>query len=215
MRKTIPDLVIENCSSGGHRLEPSMMMRSSMASFSDAHECRDIPLIAADLQRLILPRQSQIWAVIKKDDSERRIVYSLVNTLLGRLCLSGNVALLNESQREVIRKGVGFYNLAVPIIKNGSSRCIRQGVTAYENPQGWQTVIRVSEQKDAVLVVCSVFEVADNLTTLTLRNSAFKDMAVECSYGETGHTVSLSDGVLTVQVNGSFSGVGILLEKKK
>ncbi|MCX6961578.1 MAG: alpha-galactosidase, partial [Verrucomicrobia bacterium] len=41
MREEIPDLVIENCSSGGHRLEPSMMGISAMGSFSDAHETRE------------------------------------------------------------------------------------------------------------------------------------------------------------------------------
>jgi alpha-galactosidase len=40
LRKKIPDLVIENCSSGGHRLEPSMMSLCAMGSFSDAHETR-------------------------------------------------------------------------------------------------------------------------------------------------------------------------------
>jgi alpha-galactosidase len=50
--------VIENCASGGHRLEPSFMGLTSMASFSDAHETRDIPVIAANLHRLIQPRQS-------------------------------------------------------------------------------------------------------------------------------------------------------------
>ena len=36
------ELVIENCASGGHR-EPSMIEISSMSSFSDAHECIEIP----------------------------------------------------------------------------------------------------------------------------------------------------------------------------
>jgi hypothetical protein len=39
------------------------MTLSAMGSSSDAHETREIPIIAANLQRLILPRQSQIWAV--------------------------------------------------------------------------------------------------------------------------------------------------------
>jgi len=49
LRAEIPDLVIENCSSGGHRLEPSMMGLCAMGSFSDAHETREIPIIAANL----------------------------------------------------------------------------------------------------------------------------------------------------------------------
>lgn len=89
IQREIPDLVIENCASGGHRLEPSMLAITSMSSFSDAHECLEIPIIAANLHRAILPRQSQIWAVLRKTDSARRLYYSIVNTFLGRMCLSG------------------------------------------------------------------------------------------------------------------------------
>ena len=65
MRREIPDLVIENCSSGGHRLEPSFMELSSQASFSDAHEIPSLPLIAANLHRVVKPEQSQIWSVTR------------------------------------------------------------------------------------------------------------------------------------------------------
>ena len=64
IREAIPEIYIENCASGGHRLEPSLMALSDMASFSDAHECQEIPIIAAALHRVILPAQSQIWAVL-------------------------------------------------------------------------------------------------------------------------------------------------------
>lgn len=38
---------------GGHRLEPGLMGQMSMASFSDAHECEEIPIIAANLHWVI------------------------------------------------------------------------------------------------------------------------------------------------------------------
>ncbi len=41
-----------------------MLGRTAMSSFSDAHALAEIPLIAANLHRLMLPRQSQIWAVL-------------------------------------------------------------------------------------------------------------------------------------------------------
>ena len=62
IREEIPGIVIESCSSGGHRLEPSMMNLCSQASFSDAHETPSIPLIAANMHRVIRPDQCQIWA---------------------------------------------------------------------------------------------------------------------------------------------------------
>ena len=92
IREEIPDIVIENCSSGGHRLEPSMQAVTSMASFSDAHEWQAIPVIAANVTRAILPAQSQIWAVLRAKDDEKRLYYSLSNTFLGRMCLSGDMS---------------------------------------------------------------------------------------------------------------------------
>ena len=90
-----------------------------MASFSDAHECEEIPVIAANLHRAILPRQSQIWAVIRKTDSVKRIAYSIANTFLGRMCLSGDVTELTEAQWKVIDDGMAFYKKIAPIIRKG------------------------------------------------------------------------------------------------
>ncbi|MBP5462357.1 MAG: alpha-galactosidase, partial [Lachnospiraceae bacterium] len=91
MAAEMPELVIENCASGGHRLEPSMMELVSQASFSDAHECTIIPLIAANLHRLIRPEQSQIWAVLRAESDIDRINYLITSAMLGRLCLSGEI----------------------------------------------------------------------------------------------------------------------------
>src|SRR6185295_152829 len=102
IRERLPHLVIENCSSGGHRLEPSMLGRTAMSSFSDAHELVEIPIIAANLHRLMLPRQSQIWAVLHRSDSMRRLGYSLAATFLGRMCLSGEIAELSDEQWQLV-----------------------------------------------------------------------------------------------------------------
>ena len=66
IRRELPDLVLELCASGGHRLCHSFLELACMASFSDAHECDEIPIIAANMHRMILPRQSQIWAVVRR-----------------------------------------------------------------------------------------------------------------------------------------------------
>lgn len=92
MRRELPELVIEICSSGGHRLSPAWMQLGTMASFSDAHESIEIPIIAANTARMIPMRHNQIWAVLHPDDDDRRLGYSLAAGMLGRLCLSGEVA---------------------------------------------------------------------------------------------------------------------------
>ena len=92
-----------------------------MASFSDAHECEEIPVIAASLHRSILPRQSQIWAVIRKTDSVKRIGYTVASTFLGRMCFSGDVTELSAEQWKAIEDGMAFYKKAAPAIRDGYS----------------------------------------------------------------------------------------------
>ena len=157
IHRELPDLVIENCSSGGHRLEPSMMARCAMGSFSDAHETREIPIIAANLQRLILPRQSQIWASLRKTDDDRRLVYLLAGTFLGRMCLSGDANELNEHQWGLALKAMALYQEIAPIIKHGRSYRYGPTVTSYRHPRGWQAVSRVSEDGRQALVVAHSF----------------------------------------------------------
>ncbi|WMC91945.1 glycoside hydrolase family 36 protein [Kineothrix sp. MB12-C1] len=150
IREELPDIVIENCSSGGHRLEPSMMALSQMASFSDAHECISIPIIAANVQRAILPRQSQIWAVLRATDSDKRLFYSMISTLLGRMCLSGDIYDLNKEQWKIVEDGIDIYEKSKDIIREGISYRFGDDVGNYNRPKGWQAVMRhkIASQDD-------------------------------------------------------------------
>lgn len=159
LRREIPELVIENCSSGGHRLEASMMELSSMASFSDAHETLSIPIIAASLQRLVKPSQNQIWAVMRKDDSDSRIYYSLVSTFLGRMGLSGDIYDLSDHQWQLVDEGISFYKEASDIIKNGRTVIYDCDAVSWNNPEGRQFVVR--EYNDKYLAVMHRFKDRD------------------------------------------------------
>ena len=142
IKREIPDIVLENCASGGHRLEPLMMSICSMASFSDAHECEHIPSIAGSLHRMILPRQSQIWAVIRKTDGLKRISWTLINTLLGRMCFSGDVTELSQEQWDCIDEGIAFYKEAAPVIKNGYTHIYDHKGSSDRLLTGWQAYVR-------------------------------------------------------------------------
>ena len=152
IHEKLPDLVIENCASGGHRLEPSTMELCSQASFSGAHECTSIPIIAANVQRMIKPSQSQIWAVLRKEDDIHRVNYSLTAGFLGRLCLSGEIFDIPDENWETTLKAVDFYAEIASIIKNGYTSIIECTAEDYNNPQGYQIVLREYENK-AIMVV--------------------------------------------------------------
>lgn len=153
VKEEVPGIILENCSSGGHKLEPLMMSLCSMASFSDAHETEEIPIIAANLHRAILPRQSQIWAVIRKTDSLKRIGYSIANTFLGRMCLSGDVTELTDEQWDVIDRGIAFYKEIAPIIKKGISHRRGPKITSDRCPQGYQVLLRNGDNGETLVVI--------------------------------------------------------------
>lgn len=206
IKKEIPDIVIENCASGGHRLEPSMLAITSMSSFSDAHECEEIPIIAANLHRVMLPRQSQIWAVLRKNDSLKRMVYSLGSTMLGRMCLSGDIHELSNEQWRTVEQAIAFYKNVAPIIKEGTTRRYGNAVTRYRNPEGWQAIIRTSNDKLRILLVIHTFGGSlDKEITLPLPKD--KQYEITSFFSDQHVDVHIGENSISVQLNNSFSAV--------
>jgi len=212
IRERLPDLVIENCSSGGHRLEPSMLARTAMSSFSDAHELVEIPIIAANLHRLMLPRQSQIWAVLHRADGDQRLVYSLAATFLGRMCLSGEIANLTPAQWELVQRAMRLYRQAAPVIKHGTSRRFGELGESWRHPKGWQAVARKSAGEDRALVVVHTFEGAPKHLEIPL--------GAGNSWRVTGHlaagaavNVDCSGGMLRLSPGADFSAQVLLMSQ--
>ena len=205
MREEIPELYIENCASGGHRLEPSLMAVSDMASFSDAHECAEIPIIAAALHRVILPAQSQIWAVLQAKDSLRRINYSLINTFLGVLCLSGDVVHLSEAQWKKVEEGISFYREVRGIIRDGVSAFHGEVSESWRHPEGWQAVIRKAG-KETLAVIHTFGGTFPGKVTLPVK--AGKILRVMCSEE---NEISLENGKLTAELKAPFEAIAVHL----
>lgn len=221
IKEELPDLLLENCASGGHKLEPLMMSLCDMASFSDAHECEHIPLIAAGLHRTILPRQSQIWAVIRENDSLKRIAYTLTNTFLGRMCFSGDVTKLSDEQWKQIDDGIAFYKEIAPIIKNGYSYIHRQAGESENYLTGYQAVIRVqNEDKETslipsraeeALVVVHIFHEYPEVITIEL--PAGCPSTISNVYKGTEITASVQGQLLIIKPSGPMEAIGLHLVK--
>lgn len=191
--REVPGLILENCASGGHRLEPGFMKRCSMASFSDAHECVEIPIIAANLHRVILPSQSQIWAVIRETDSLKRIAYSVINTFLGRMCISGDVLHLTPEQWAVLEGGMAFYRKIAPVIAQGQSYHFGSPIRSMHHPEGWQILLRAGE--DSAYLTIHTFDGAlPEEIAITLPEGV--PDRVEEIFSDTEEQVSIANGVL-------------------
>ena len=156
MKKEIPDLVIENCASGGNRNDPSMLGVAAMGSFSDAHESVEIPYIAANMHYLMLPAQSLVWCVVREDDTKDRLAYSLAATFLGRVCLSGDIDKAPEWQCELIKDAMDFYKNLENIIENGRTKLYGNRSNSMRYPTGIQAIARKTE--DEMMVVYHAFD---------------------------------------------------------
>lgn len=204
MKKEIPDLIIENCASGGHRLEPSMMGVSAVSSFSDAHEAVEIPYIAANLHNLMLPSQELIWAVLHEDDNKDRLIYSLAATFLGRVCLSGTIDKLEDWQQDIVMEAMQFYGNLENVIKNGKTKIYGNRSKCTRYPRGTQIVCRTAN--DEMLVVCHNFEGL----SCDIQIDIPKGYEIKNIFNDIG--IKIEENVLKINRMEGFTATAILLK---
>lgn len=211
IRQEIPDIVIETCASGGHRLEPSMLELSDMASFSDAHENVSIPIIAANVQRAMRPDQSQIWAVIHKDDSIQKLIYSITSAFLGRMCISGDVEELNPDKWKWLDQGIKYYKEMASIIQHGRSYRYGKEDLSYSNPKGWQAMIRMAEDGQSAMAVIHTFQDAPEEIEIILPEQEKREYQVKSYYGLDGKKIVVENKTLRISSLKEWEGIVISL----
>ena len=209
IRDNVPQIAIEVCSSGGHRLEPGFMELVDYLSFSDAHEEKEIPVIAADLQNLILPQKSQIWAVLRKDDELKRIAYSVCAGMYGVLCISGDVSDLTPEKWEFARAGVDFYKEASPVIVSGITKRFGPFQNSNRELKDYQAAVRYGTC-GRTLVIVHVFE-TENVREIEIPIEG--DHRLIGKYETGDHNIVIADGKFHVRFNDPFDAVAALLEK--
>jgi alpha-galactosidase len=189
-----------------------MMGLCAMGSFSDAHETREIPIIAANVQRLILPRQSQIWAVLRKSDNAQRLAYSLAATFLGRMCLSGEVHDLSPAQWKLAVSAMELYRRVYPVIRDGHSTFHGETGKSWRHPQGWQAVLRTAKNGKRALLVAHTFGKAfPKSVQIPLTESGWK--IDEAWPAKSGLKSSLKGKSLQLDLSGEFLATVISLRR--
>ncbi len=104
-----PDLVIENCSSGGLRTDYAMLSRYSIQSTSDQEDYRNYATISANAAAGLTPEQAAVWSYPQRDGDEEETIYNMVNTLLLRIHQSGHLAELSDVRKALVKEGIDYY----------------------------------------------------------------------------------------------------------
>lgn len=131
-----PDLIVENCGSGGGRMDYAMLSRLQIQSMTDQENYVKLPAILVGASAAVLPEQLAIWSYpLAKADADQA-GFNMVTAMLCRIHQSGRLdatsadALLQvtsgirvykETIREHIAQAVPFYPLGMPDMTNAAA----------------------------------------------------------------------------------------------
>ena len=104
-----PDLVIENCSSGGLRMDYAMLSQYPIQSTSDIEDYRMYATVAANAPMAVTPEQAAVWSYPLTDGDEEQTIFNMVNCLLLRIHQSGHLVHLNEANFALVKKALDLY----------------------------------------------------------------------------------------------------------
>ncbi|EFL30199.1 glycoside hydrolase, partial [Streptomyces viridochromogenes DSM 40736] len=104
-----PGLVVENCASGGMRMDGATLAVSQLQSTSDQQDPLRYPPIAAAAPTAVPPEQGAVWAYPQPEFDDDLITTTLGGALLGRIHLSGHLNHMPEHQLALVRDAVGVY----------------------------------------------------------------------------------------------------------
>lgn len=114
-----PNLVIENCGSGGLRMDYALLQRHSIQSSSDQTDYRKNSVIAASVSSLITPEQCAVWSYPLVNGDNEEIICNMINSMLCRIHQSGHLAEINNESFKYIQDGIKYYKSIRHHIPNG------------------------------------------------------------------------------------------------
>lgn len=112
-----PGLVIETCSSGAQRLDYAMLAVHSIQSTSDQQDPALYAAISAAMPTAVTPEQSGSWAYPQAKWSDEINALTVINSLLGRVYLSGRVDQMSPEQLSLVKEGMTLYKAICNDIK--------------------------------------------------------------------------------------------------
>ncbi|WP_405952576.1 alpha-galactosidase [Streptomyces prunicolor] len=104
-----PHLVLENCGSGGLRMDYAQLAVAQLQSTSDQQDPLRYPPITAASATAATPEQAAVWAYPQPDQTFDEIAFTLTGPLLSRIHLSGFINLMDDEQFDLVRSAVSVY----------------------------------------------------------------------------------------------------------
>ncbi|MEG1426073.1 MAG: alpha-galactosidase, partial [Oscillospiraceae bacterium] len=196
-----PDLIIENCSSGGMRIDYAMLSRHSIQSTSDQENFLHYATIAANSPAGLTPEQSAIWSYPMKGQTREEAIFNMVNAILLRIHQSGHLAEISDDDFSLVKEGLDYYKTmrhdikrALPFWPLGTSRFADH----------WISLGLKTDRKAYVAVWRR--NASEDTCVLPIPFLTGKDIAVHCAYPavqDTAYAWNSTAGTLSVKLEAS------------
>lgn len=176
-----PDLVIENCSSGGLRMDYAMLSRYSIQSTSDTEDYIKYSTIAANAPSALTPEQAAVWSYPLKEGDDEEAIFNMVNAMLLRIHQSGHLAEINKERFALVQEGIAYYKKIRADLRGGLPLW-PIGPATYQD--GWASVAIVNGKKTYL----AVWRRGSQETSVTLPHKYLrgKEAKAVCAYPADG-----------------------------
>jgi alpha-galactosidase len=124
-----PNLVIENCGSGGGRMDYAMLSRLQLQSMTDQEDYLKLPAILVGASAAVLPEQLAIWCYPLGNADADQASFNMVTAMMCRIHQSGRLDSLSPQASAQVMEGIRVYKqilrkhipAAVPFYPLGTS----------------------------------------------------------------------------------------------
>ena len=104
-----PDLVVENCGSGGGRMDYAMLSRLQIQSMTDQEDYLKLPAILVGASAAVLPEQLATWSYPGANSDADAASFNMVTAMMCRIHQSGRLTLLSTEAWKQVTEGVRVY----------------------------------------------------------------------------------------------------------
>ena len=104
-----PDLIIENCGSGGGRMDYAMLSRLQIQSMTDQEDYLKLPAILVGASAAVLPEQLAIWSYPLAGADADQASFNMVTAMMCRIHQSGRLDSLSTKVWKQVAEGIRVY----------------------------------------------------------------------------------------------------------
>ena len=104
-----PDLTIENCGSGGGRMDYAMLSRLQLQSMTDQEDYLKLPAILVGASAAVLPEQLAIWSYPLANADADQASFNMVTAMMCRIHQSGRLDSIAAQAATQVIEGIRIY----------------------------------------------------------------------------------------------------------